>query len=157
MRTIGMVVVMCSSVWFFRWGIPLLLRRFPSPVWRYSADTSVGGLHRHHRIAAWCVYACFFCLVGAVSSLLQVVVLGWQGWSIWFLVGYGIGVIIFAIPSIVLGAWMGEVERECRQRGVPVPTTDNLRSRVKTDAIGLLFWILLAIASPWIAKIVSLS
>jgi len=152
MKTIVIVAVMCASVWFFRWGIPWLQRRFPQPIWRYSPDTSVEQLHRHYRLAALCVYACFFCVVGAVSSLLQVVVLGWQGWAIWMLVAYGVGVIVMVVPAIILGVWTGEVERECRQRGVAVPTAGYLRSRVKSDALGLVFWIAVAIASPWITK-----
>jgi len=152
MKTIGIVAVMCASAWFFRWGIAWLQRLFPQPVWRYSPDTSVTQLHRHHQLASLCVYACLFCIVGAVSSLLQVVVLGWQGWTMWMLVTYGAGMIVTAIPALLLGFWMGEVERECRQRGVAVPTAEHLRSRVMRDALGLLFWIAVAIASPWVLR-----
>lgn len=150
--TIGMVVVMGASVWLFRWGLPWLQRRFPQPVWRYSTGTSVEQLHRHHRVSARCVYVCFVCVVGAVSSLLQFIVLGWHGWTLWLLVAYGVGAMVTAVPAIVLGAWMGEVERECRQRGVAIPTAEHLRSRVRRDALGILFWIAVAVASPWMAK-----
>lgn len=64
------------------------------------------------------------------------------------LVAYGTGMVLTAIPALLLGFWMGEVERECRQRGVEVPTTEHLRSRVKSDALRLLFWITVAVASP---------
>ena len=154
-RPIVMIAVMTASAWFFHWGIPWLFRRYPRPVWRYPADTPVERLHRHHRLAAYSVYAFFFCIVGAVSSLLQVVVLGWQGWTTWMLVAYTVGMVVFAVPAFALGAWMGEVERECRERGIPVPTLEHLRSRVRSDAVMLAFWILVALAAPWVVRMAS--
>ena len=155
MKLIAIVAVMAASAWFFHWGIPWLLKRYPQPVWRYPADTPVERLHRHHRFAALSVYACFFCIVGAVSSLLQVVVLGWQGWTLWMLVANGVGTVVFAVPALALGAWMGEVERECRKRGVPLPTMEHLSSRIRSDAVGLFFWIIVALAAPWVARMAS--
>jgi hypothetical protein len=154
-KMIAMVVVMGASAWFFLWGIPWLLKRFPQPAWRYPATTSPQRLHRHHRLAAWCVYACFFCIVGTVSSLVQFLVFGWQGWTLWMLFAYAAGMVLFAVPAILLGAWMGEVERECRVRGIAVPTMERFRDRVRSDAIGMFLWIAAAIAAPWILQLVS--
>lgn len=154
-KIIAMVVVMGASTSLFLWGIPWLLKRFPRPAWRYPATTSPQRLYRHHRLAAWCVYACFFCIVGTVSSLVQFLVFGRQGWTLWMLLAYVAGMVMFAVPAIVLGAWMGEVERECRARGISVPTMERFRGRVRSDAISMFLWIAAAIAAPWIMQLAS--
>lgn len=151
MRQFFMISLVVASGWFFIRGIPWLRKLFPRPVWSYASDTPVERLHSHHRIAIRCVYFCFACIVGSVSSLIQIVVLGWRAPTTWFLVAYGAGMVVSVVPAIVFGAWSGEVERECRARDVAVPSAENLRSRVRSDAIGLFFWIVVAIASPWVA------
>jgi len=153
MNIFAMIMVMGATFWVFQWGIPWLLKRFPKPAWRYPANTAVEMLHRHHRFSAAFVYLCFLCIVGLASSLLQVLVLGWQGWAFYFLIVYGAGMVGSIVPAIVLACWMGEIERECRERGVPVPTMESFRAMIKAETLKLSFWILLAIASPWIFRI----
>ncbi len=71
------------------------------------------------------------------------------------LIAYVAGMVLFAVPAIVLGAWMGEVERECRARGIAVSTMERFRDRVRSDAISMFLWIAAAIAVPWIMQLAS--
>ena len=146
---------MGGTIWLYQYGLPWLLKRYTKPVWKYPDHTAPEVLLRHHRWATNCVYVCFVCIAGSVSSLMQAMVFGWEGLGMWLLAAYTVGAMLTAVPALILGAWAGEVERECRHRGVPVPERRDLKERVKLHAIAMLFWIAVATASPWLLRILT--
>jgi hypothetical protein len=150
-----MIGTMVAALFVFRVGIPFLQEKFTRPIWEYKPTTPAEVLHRHHRFAVRMVYAQFFVVVGFVSSLSQWAMLGGGAGSVYPVAFFGCLLLPVALSGILGPVWVEEIDKALNKRGLPIPRHEDIAAAVKSKSKTLAFWIVLALAMPWISRAIT--